>query len=53
MVVRVRSFIRGVLSGCDGVDFHRGVPSGWVEMNFDDDAEGSDEERSEPEEQRS
>ena len=26
-----------------GVDFLRGVLSGWVEMNFDDDVEGSDQ----------
>ena len=44
MVVRVRSILRGVLSGWDGMDFLHGVPSGWVEMNFDDDrdVEGSD-----------
>ena len=48
MVVRVRRFLHGVRSGWDGVDFLRGVLSGWVEMNFDDDGEGSDQERSEP-----
>ena len=54
MVVRARGelsgwdgvdFLRSVQRGWDGVDFLRGVPSGWVEMNFDDDVEGSDQER--------
>ena len=50
MVVRFRSFIRGVRSGWDGVDILCGVPSGRDEMNFGDDvaSEGSDQERSEP-----
>ena len=33
MVVRVRGFLRGL----------RGVLSGWIEMNFDDVVEGSDQ----------
>ena len=33
MVVRVRGFLRGL----------RGVLSGWIEMNFEDDVEGSDQ----------
>ena len=32
MVIRVRGFLRGVLSGWDEVNFLRGVLSGWVEM---------------------
>ena len=52
MVDRVPSFLRGVLRGWDGVDFLRGlhrmlIISDRVEMNFDDDVEGSDQERSE------
>ena len=43
MVVRVRGFLRGVLSGWDEVNFLRGVLSGWVEMKWwiIDDVEGS------------
>ena len=38
MVVRVRGFLRV------GMVFRlRGVLSGWIEMNFDDDVEGSDQ----------
>ena len=33
MVIRVRGFLRGL----------RGVLSGWIEMNFDDDVEGSNQ----------
>ena len=50
MVDRVPSFLRGVLSGWDGVDFLRSVHrmliiSDRVEMNFDDVVGGSDQER--------
>ena len=34
----------GLFSSCwDGMNFLGGVLSGWIEMNFDDDVEGSDQ----------